>query len=233
MERYNLPVGGIEITIGRKETNKLDEVHAITSSAEVRAQTQQKAQTEVNPYKPAKSKSPILTATAHTPEAKSAKLKPVRSLKHKTSRYILSRSLVVATILMALGNIPVHSTVLLSDPRNDGDLSDEAQAAVLREAQTTEALSLPTVTETYAGYEMEALPSASHGEWTFYPIVAGTDIEEVLAELNVSTDLAALTAEPENANILSNLQSGNKVFIQAHGLHYFSARWQIFRALGQ
>lgn len=214
MERYNLPVGGIEITIGRKETNKLDEVHAITSSAEVRAQTQQKAQTEVNPYKPAKSKSPILTATTHTSEAKSAKPKPVRSLKNKTSRYILSRSLVVATILMALGNIPVHSTVLLSEPRNDGDLSDEAQAAVLREAQTTEALSLPTVTETYAGYEMEALPSASHGEWTFYPIVAGTDIEEVLAELNVSTDLAALTAEPENANILSNLQSGNKVFIQ-------------------
>lgn len=216
MERYNLPVGGIEITIGRKETNKLDEVQAITSSSEVRAQSHHPhaSQAETNPYKPAKSKSPILTATSNVTETKPSKPKSTRSLKNKTSRYILSRSLVVVVMLAALGNIPVHSTVLLSDPSNEGDLADEAKAAVLREAQNTEQLNLPTVTETYAGYEMEALPSASHGEWTFYPVVAGTGIKEVLAELNVSTDLTALTAEPENANILSNLQTGNKVFIQ-------------------
>lgn len=209
MERYNLPVGGIEVTIGRKETTKLDEVHAITSSSEVRAQVNQRQLSTLNQQKAPKSKTPSSKASSHKPESTQSK-----TLKKRTLRYVFSRSLVVVAVLVALGNIPVHSTVMLSDPRNDAELTDEAQAAVLREAKNTERLNLPTVTETYAGYEMEALPSASHGEWTFYPVAAGTTIEEVLAELKVSTDLATLTADPENQKTLSNLQTGNKVFVQ-------------------
>lgn len=209
MERYNLPVGGIEIAIGRKETDKLDEVNAITSSSEVRAQTQQRKQQTSSQPKVAKPQNRSFKAAVHPHEAKSTP-----TTKHKALRYIASRSLVVVAVLAALGNIPVHSTVMLSEPTNDAELADEAHTALLRETNNTEQLNLPTVTETYAGYQMDALPSASNGEWTYYPVVAGTSIEEVLAEQHVSTDLAALTADPENAKILSNLQAGNKVFVQ-------------------
>lgn len=208
MERYNLPVGGIEVTIGRKETTKLDEVHAITSSSEVRAQFQQRQPSLLNSAPTSKNKAPSTKAAPH--QAKPHSPKP---LKIRTFNYVFSRSLMVIAVLVALGNIPVHSTVMLSD-RSDLELSDEAQAAILRQAKNTEQLNLPIVTETYAGYEMEALPSANHGEWTFYPIAAGTSIEEVLAELNVTTHLAALMADPDNEKVLSNLQTGNKVFIQ-------------------
>ncbi|MFZ1388600.1 MAG: peptidoglycan DD-metalloendopeptidase family protein [Thiolinea sp.] len=211
MERYNLPVGGIEIAIGRKETTKLDEVNAITSSSEVRAQVNQRQQTALNQAKAPKSQAK--TSQSSSPHhSTDRRTKPFKA--KKPLRYLLSRSLVVVAVLAALGNIPAYSTVMLLDPTNDNELADEAQAALLRDAQNTEQLNLPSVTETYAGYEMDALPSASHGEWTFYPVVAGTNIEEVLAELNVSTDLAALTTDPENAKTLTNLQAGNKVFVQ-------------------
>lgn len=209
MERYNLPVSGIEIAIGRKETTKLDEVNAITSSAEVRAQVNQRQQSTLNQAKVPQPHSKTSKSTHNPADKKSSPFKAKKPL-----RYLLSRSLVVVAVLAALGNIPAYSTVMLSDPKNDGELTDEAQAALLRDVQNTEQLNLPTVTETYAGYEIDPLPSASHGEWTFYLVVAGTNIEEVLAELDVSTDLDTLTADPENAKILANLQAGNKVFIQ-------------------
>ncbi|HPY39354.1 MAG TPA: M23 family metallopeptidase [Thiolinea sp.] len=206
MERYNLPVGGIEIPIGSRETAKLDEVNAITSSSEVRAQINQRQQSSLNKAKSPKD-APLKThAKPNTKASTPRKVKPLR--------YLLTRSLVVVSVLAALGNIPVHSTVLLSSPNDDSELAEEAHAAVLREVQNTEKLNLPTVTETYAGYEMEPLPSATNGDWSFYPVVAGTSIQEVLSELNVSTDLAALNANPENEKILNNLQAGNKVFVQ-------------------
>lgn len=212
MERYNLPVGGIEISIGRKETAKLDEVQAITSSSEVQAQINQRHKNNLNTKKSAKPTKTRFFATDTPHSTPSSKVnKPFRK---RAARYIVSRSLLGVAVLVALGNIPVHSKVRLVELNNDAELADEAQLAVLREAQNTQKLDLPTVTETYAGYEMETLPSASNGEWTFYPIVAGTNIEEVLAELEVSTDLAALTTDPENEKILANLQAGNKVFIQ-------------------
>lgn len=209
MERYNLPVGGIEITIGRKETAKLDEVNAITTSSEVRSQTHPKQQTIFKQQTVATTQTKRFKSNAQKTSAQATAPRKTKAL-----HYVLSRSLVVVAVLVALGNIPVHSTVMLTDPNDDQDLTTDAQLALLREAKNTKPLNLPTVTETYTGYEMEALPSASNGEWTFYPVVAGTDIQEVLKELNVSTDLPALMADPENEKTLANLQAGNKVFVQ-------------------
>ncbi len=186
MERYNLPVGGIEVTIGGREPTKLGEVSAVTTSAEV-----------------------------HPRQAKPTQTPPVQHPKIKPLRYAITRALILVGAFAALGNIPVHSKVYLPPPDDLQDIAGEVRTT-LRETQDTQELNLPSVTETYAGYEVEALPSASNGDWSLHTITKSQTLEKVLDSLHLTSDMDSLMADADIKQTLSTLKADSKLLIQIH-----------------
>ncbi len=187
MERYKLPAGGIEVSVGNN-TTKLSTVSAVTASSAADF-----PKTQMPPKAPSVVSAP-------------RKLRPVN--------YLVTRALILVGALAAFGNIPVHSKVYF-DGEQTPDLSAEARMALM-DAREPQALALPSAeeTETYAGFAAEVLPSAANGAWNLHAIAGGDSLENIIEPLKVNTSVADLTADEEVRKTLADLKATNKLLIQ-------------------
>ena len=180
MERYNLPVGGIEVTVGGQQPAKLAEISAVTASNSASRTGKSTADNIV--------------------------------VRRRPLRYLVTRGLFLIGTFAALGNIPVYSKILVV---GENDLIEEARMVSLQESQE---LQLPDTSsiETYAGHEVQALPSATNGEWQLHRIERGEDLAGILEPLKLTTAYSDLTQDPEIKKTLTELKAEANLLIQVN-----------------
>jgi len=216
MERYNLPAGGIEVSIEGGSPHKLDTVNAVTAK----------------PATPVTSPSPPKPQTSNKLVSESQQQRPAQAQKFQASqlppkkhwapiRYIVSRSLVLVSTLAIVGNIPVHSNVGVEPQARQTQLaalisqSEKRLNDTALSADTLE-LELPELDETeiFAGHEAETLPAVNEGRWKLYQVNSGDTLESILASLKLNDRLDDLTTDPEVAQVLAGIQPGAKLLTQ-------------------
>lgn len=216
MERYNLPAGGIEVSIEGCSSHKLDTVNAVTAKP-------------ANPIHSTPTSKPQAshklvgtTQVQHPPRVQKAQPNKPSTKKHWAPiRYIVSRSLVVVSTLAIVGNIPVHSNVGVETPARQTQLaalvsqSEERLNATALTADILQ-LELPDAdeTEVFTGHEAEALPAVKKGRWNLYQINSGDTLEEILASLKLKDILDDLITDTEIAQVLESIQPGAKLLTQ-------------------
>ncbi|MEZ5536505.1 MAG: peptidoglycan DD-metalloendopeptidase family protein [Thiolinea sp.] len=201
MERYNLPLSGIEVTINEEETGTEETASPLTPPTQTGTEED------------------ISTAEPEPP----GRILPPKNRRSRPLHYIATRSLMLVSVFAVIGNIPVHSNITGSDDYSAqlavdtlrDDAAEQLELATGNQPNSQE-LNLPgkSEIETYAGHAVEPLPSAREGDWELHQIARGDTLADILSPLKVSTTEAALTADETVKKELTNLKAGNKILIQ-------------------
>lgn len=194
IRHYNLPSGGIEVSIPGDYKPKATK--NIFKSAPVNVKIEK-----------AQKRKPASKTTESADES------PERSPK-KPLRYIATRALFLTCGLATLGNIPVYSMV--SAPKgskiiNLGEQGLDTDSPV----QIMKELNLPAVAvESYSGYAVDALPDATQGNWSMRTVSADDTLESLLESLDLGKAAQILNKDATITQTLKQLKSGSRLLAQ-------------------
>jgi len=139
---------------------------------------------------------------------------PAPSRRHGPARYVASRALIFAGLLAGFGNIPVYSKITSGE--EDASLSSGSSEVTetLHSLNQPLQLDLPDHVETYTGYAVEALPSATIGKWELHRITEGDTLTGILSSLKTTTTATELLGNKDVAKTLAGLKPEARLFIQ-------------------
>lgn len=208
IERYNLPQGGIEITLeGQSTSSKLDTINAITSSS---ITEQQRVRQNIVIPKDSGNKPP----PPHRPAEFAQYPDDPEPAKRRPIRYLVTRSLMALGLLAVIGNIPVYSKISSDTDPTLPEIAALAAKDALKDDQIIE-LDLPdSAEETLSGYEGDVLPSADDGRWLLYTAQTGDTIDDAFKALKLNVSLDKLTEDPDVHKTLSYLRTDSKLLVQ-------------------